>query len=235
MRAHLLGQELLDVDVEPAQRLLAAHQERGGDAQRVEDAGELDRDVAAADHHQPLRPLAQVLERLVRGDGVLDPRLLGQAGLATDRDQDAPGGMPLPADLDLVRAGHPAVGLEQLDPGLLQHPDVDAVQALDLAVARVDQGGPVQARRIEPPAVALRSLEMPREERAVAHQLLGDAAADHAGAADPARLAQGHPRAVGRGPPGAGDPARAAADHEQVEVRQDRPLALDPGRKRGRA
>ncbi len=65
------------------------------DAQRVEDAGELDRDVAAADHHQMLGPLAQVLERVVGSDRVLDPGLIGQARPAADRDHDALGAMEL--------------------------------------------------------------------------------------------------------------------------------------------
>ena len=235
MRPQLLGEKLLHVGVEPAQRLLAAHQERRLDAQRVEDAGELDRDVAAADHHEALGPLAQVLERVVRGDRVLDAGLLGQARLAADRDQDALGAMGLAANLDLVRAGDPAVVLEQLDTGLLEHTDVDPVQALDLAVAGIDQRPPVEPRRIEAPAVALCGLEVVGKHRAVAHQLLGDAAADHAGAADPAGLAQGDPRAVGRGAARAGHPARAAADHQQVELRQDHNSRYDGHRDRASA
>ncbi len=177
-------------------------------------------DVAAADHHQTLRPLAQVLERIVRGDRVLDPGVIGQARLAADRDHDALGAMDLALDLDLMRADDLAARLDQGDAGLVEHADVDAVQALDLAVAGIDQGVPVEPGRLEAPAVTLRRLEVVGEDGTVAHQLLGDAAADHAGAADPAGLAQSDPRAVGGGAPGAGDAARAAADHEQVELRQ---------------
>src|SRR5690606_27583673 len=104
----------------------------------------------------------------------------------------------------------------------------DAAEARDLGVARLDQGAPVVLGRREAPAVVGRGLEMVGEQGGVAHQLLGDAAADHAGATDARRLAQRHLGAIGAGPARARDAARAAADHEQIEIRQARrsPLAL---------
>ena len=186
----------------------------------MEDAGELDRHVAAADHHQVLGPLAQVLERVVGSDRVLDPGLLGQARPAAYRDHDALGAMDLALDLDRMRADDAAARLDQGDAGLVEHVDVDAVQALDLAVTGIDQGVPVEPGRLEAPAVTPRRLEVVGEDGTVAHQLLGDAAADHAGAADPAGLAQGNARAVGGSASSAGDAARATADHEKVKLRQ---------------
>ena len=65
--------------------------------------GELDPDVAAADHDQMVRLLLHVLERVVRGDGEIQSRQVGQARPRADRDQDALGGVGLAVDLD--RAG----------------------------------------------------------------------------------------------------------------------------------
>jgi len=63
---------MADVGVEAAQDLLAAVELGHRTAQAVKDPGELDGDVAAADHGDVVRQHLQV-ERLVRGDGMLDP------------------------------------------------------------------------------------------------------------------------------------------------------------------
>ena len=66
----------------------------------VEDAGELEADIAGTDHGQPLGQGVDVLEDLVGGDGELDARDLGQARPGADRDQHAGGGDLAPAGLD---------------------------------------------------------------------------------------------------------------------------------------
>ena len=58
----------------PRSGSVAADHQRGLDAERVEDAGELDADIAAADHDQMAGPVLHVLERVVGGDGELDAR-----------------------------------------------------------------------------------------------------------------------------------------------------------------
>ena len=50
-----LAESVANVLVEAAQKLLAAMQERDLAAEAVEDAGELHRDIAAADHQDALR------------------------------------------------------------------------------------------------------------------------------------------------------------------------------------
>ena len=67
---------LAHVVVEAAQDVLAAIDQRHLGAEPVEDAGELDRDIAAALDENALRQLLQ-MERLVRGDDVLEARDLG--------------------------------------------------------------------------------------------------------------------------------------------------------------
>ena len=75
-----------------------------------------------------------------------------------------------------------------------------------------------ELRLAQVPAVAAGRLEPLREVGAVMHQLLRHAAADDAGAADPARLGDPDLGPVRGRAPGAGDAAGAATDHEQVEV-----------------
>ena len=110
------------------------------------------------------------------------------------------------------------MGREQADAGALQHLQVDAVQPRDLGVPGRAQLLEGQRRVADVPAIVLGRLEPLGEMGAVVHQLLGHAAADDAGAADPAVLGQPDLGAVRGGAPGAGDAAGAAADHEQVEV-----------------
>ena len=68
---HLRAQMLPDVVVEPAQDVVAAIDQRHLGAEPVEDAGELERDVAAAlDENAPGQ--LREMKRLVRGDHVLE-------------------------------------------------------------------------------------------------------------------------------------------------------------------
>ena len=148
------------------------------------------------------------------------PASSGRLGLAPTAIRMRSAVWALAARLDRIGCRHPGARPDELDAGLLEHADVDAVQAVDLAIARRDQGAPVELR-LDLPAIAARRLEVLGEHGAVVHQLLRHAAADHAGAADPVVLADRDPGPIARGPAGAGHAAGTAADHDQIEVRQD--------------
>ena len=77
LRLHLFGNALAELRVEAAQQALAAVGERGLHAQAVEDRGELERNVAAADDERARRQPRKV-KGLVRADGVLASRDLRQ-------------------------------------------------------------------------------------------------------------------------------------------------------------
>src|SRR5690606_24009735 len=84
----LAGEVGADVVVEAAQDVGAAVDQGGLDPEAGEDAGELDRDVAAAGDEDALRQFRQV-EGLFGGDGVLDAgQLLGLPGAAAGGDED---------------------------------------------------------------------------------------------------------------------------------------------------
>ena len=100
--------------VEAAQHAVAAQHQVDLAAQPVEDAGELDGDVAAADDRDALGQLGQ-MERLVGGDGEFPAGNVGHDRAAAGGDQDLLGGDRLLADLDGVAVHQPAAAHVQLD------------------------------------------------------------------------------------------------------------------------
>ncbi len=215
----LLGQRVAQVLVEAAQDLLAAVEQRGLGAEAVEDAGELHGDVAAADDHDRGRQRVEV-EGLVGGDGVAGAGQVRHDGAAAGGDQDGLGRDRAVARLDAHRVAVDQLGAgrEQLDARALQVGLVDAGDALDLLVLVGDQGRPVEGGRAQAPAEAFGVLELVAEAAGVDQQLLGDAAAHHAGAAVAEFLGDRHLGAVARGDARRAHAAGAGADHEQVEV-----------------
>ena len=94
-----LGQADAHVLVEPAQRQrLAVDQMRLG-AQPGENAGEFDRDIAAADDGDALGHFVQI-ERVVGDDAELGAGNVGPVGMAAGGDDDALGGDALAADIE---------------------------------------------------------------------------------------------------------------------------------------
>ena len=95
---------------------------------------------------------------------------------------------------------------------------VGAFKPPDLRKHIVAQNRPVEALGRHVPTEHRGIVEVFGEMRAVNEQLLGDAAADHAGPADLIFLGDGDLRAMGRGDARGADAARSRTDHEQVEV-----------------
>src|SRR4029077_9985519 len=88
----------------------------------------------------------------------------------------------------------------------------------DLAVLVGDELRPVERRFGHGPTVAPRVLEIVGIARGVNQQLLGNAAADHAGAADAELLGHHDAGAVARGDARAAPPARPRPDDEEIDV-----------------
>src|SRR5205823_5375971 len=87
-----------------------------------------------------------------------------------------------------------------------------------LLVLGSDQGRPVEGGDRYVPAEAGGVGEGVRELRSVDEELFRHAAAQHAGAADPAFLDDRDARAIAAGAAGGGDAARAGADRDHVEI-----------------
>src|SRR6185312_11121775 len=182
-----------DVVVEPAQQLVAPVQQRHGAAEAGEDAGELDRDVAAADDQNALRLTGQI-EDLVRGYAVLaarNARLQGR--MRADGHQDEAGPDALAGrEPHRVRVFDDGANLGDHDAGVFERGAIESFQTGDLAVLVGDQGRPIEARLRNRPAVAGRVRELVREAAGVDHQLLGHAAPDHARAAEAVFFGEHH-------------------------------------------
>ena len=117
------------------------------------------------------------------------PGIVRHLGPAAGGDQDLLGRDRLLADLDGVAVHQPAAAHVQLHARAFEQPDVDAVQAVDFPLDVVAQGRPGVRGLGHRPAVGGGILELVRELGAVDQELLGHAAADHAGAADAVVLA----------------------------------------------
>jgi len=118
--AHLLGQCNAEIVIEAVEQLLTPDQLDDLAAEAAEDAGELDRDIAAADDDNLAGQLRQV-ERLVRRDHMLDAGDVRHGRMPAGGDQDILGGVTPAGDLDRVRVEEDAAPLDDLDPAVLQH------------------------------------------------------------------------------------------------------------------
>jgi hypothetical protein len=121
-------------------------------------------------------------------------------------------------DLDGVAVLQPGLAMDQLGAGVLEVADVDAGEPGDLLVLFHQEPRPVEAGVGDIPAVAPGGLEMLRIFRGVDHELLGHAAADHAGAADAMFLSDRHLGAGHGRDPGRAHAAGARPDDEEVVV-----------------
>jgi hypothetical protein len=128
-----------------------------------------------------------------------------------------------------MRVLQDALALDNLHVVSSQDAAIDAFQAIQLAVLRLDHRRPVEASAVHRPAEAARVLKLLGIVRAVDQQLLRDAAAHDAGAAHPALLDDCDPRAVAPRQPRRAHASRPGADGDQIEVvsAHDTPLVSE--------
>ena len=104
------------------------------------------------------------------------------------------------------------------DLGALQRGRVGGLEPGDLPILVGDQRFPIEGRRRHGPAEAGGVLELVGEARGVDQELLRDAAADHAGAAEAVLLGHHDAGAVTGGDARGAHAARAASYDEQIDV-----------------
>ena len=107
---------------------------------------------------------------------------------------------------------------DDLDAGLGHVLVIDTFEAGDLLVLVGDQHVPVEFRARHRPAEAAGILEILDVMAGIDEQLLGDAAADHAGAAEAIFLGDGDLGAMAGGQTAGPHAAGAAADDEEIVV-----------------
>ena len=196
---------------------------------------ELAPDVAAAEHHQVGRDLAELrhgtvvegVHGLQAGDG-------GPRGAGADVDHHRRGAMARPPHVDLEGADEARVAAHQADPvsgGGQALLDALAPLPHDRILAR-DDGGEVDRHRTRAHTQLARAAGDVRGPGAGHHRLGGRAARVHAGAAQLLALGEQDP-ASGLGQArGQGHSRLSGADHDHVEVRGScahRPSRLSSG------
>ena len=225
-RAERLGQALAQVLVEAAQRQRLAVDQVHLGAECLEDAGELDRDVARADDRDALRHARQE-ERVVGDDAELGAGDGDTLRMAAGGDDDAFGGDALAADVKRVRVEEHRAGIEDRRAGVVEQLAVDGVEAADLLVLGGDQLAPVMRALLDGPAEAGGVVRPGAVLAGLHQQLLRHAADIDAGAAPEAFLGDADAGAMAGGDTGAAHSGRAAADDEQVEIHLGVPSIVD--------
>jgi hypothetical protein len=212
----LVCDALAELGVEVAQQAGAAIGQRRLDAEAVEDRGEFERDVAAADHHRALRQALE-RERLVGRDRVLRAGNRRHLRPGAGRHQDVFRHPAAAVDLDRVRVDEARATAQDLDAGVGEQALVYAVQPRDLPVLVGDQRRPVEPRLADRPAEIRRVMHVVAEVRRIGEELLRDAAHVDAGAAEASGLGDRDARAEAGREAGGAYAARSAADHEQID------------------
>ncbi len=141
---------------------------------------------------------------------------------AADGDQNiSRAHTPAVGKLDGMRIDHDGAAFDDGDAGIFQRLGVGGLETSDFFIFVGDQGRPIKRPLRHRPAITCRILEFGAEARGVDQKLLGHAAANDAGAADPIFLGQHHPRAaLGGHARGANAPGTAAYDEiVDVEIR----------------
>src|SRR5262249_38208325 len=151
--------------VKPAQDILAAVDQRHVGPQPVENAGELDRDIAATLDQDARRQFVQ-MKRLVRGDHVFDP---GDRGTKSWRsaggDEDVPrpdffaGGEKTP----LMSVSQYGTAFDELDARAFERRGIGELKPRDFPVLVGDEARPVEDRLAQRPTVTRRVLELVRK------------------------------------------------------------------------
>ena len=107
---------------------------------------------------------------------------------------------------------------DDLDPGPVEVCRVGRLEPRDLLVLVGDEGWPIERHGRQRPAESSRILEFVSEARRVDQQLLRNAAANDARAADPVLLRDHDPGAIAGGDARGAYAARAAADNEKIDL-----------------
>ena len=181
---HPVRERLAEHGVERPEHGLAADEHRDLAAERVEDTGDLDRDVARADDRDALWLLGEV-EEAVRVDAEArtgDLVFAGDGRATTGRDADVRGvervlGAVGAGNLHRGRRRHACVAMVVLDLLFRDVVVIDAVQPPDVRVALGLEGGPVKlwgadARTLK--VVALCVADLLRDVGRMPHNLTQD-------------------------------------------------------------
>src|SRR6185312_13357250 len=207
---------LADHGIEALQDRRPAHDQGGPGAQLREDPGKLDGDVATAHYGDAPRLLLQ-LEEAVRGYAEIHSGDVREHRTAPGGNDDVLAEQRALADDDGMPVPESRPAAHQLDAVLRQRGLVDCVELGDVSVALALQKGPVEAVRLEMKAVLGSVVRGVGKVGGIPHDLFRNTADIDAGAPQPARLDEGHARAILACAPRARQAATATTDNDQIE------------------
>ncbi len=188
-------------------------------AECVEDSGKFIGDIAPARDQDAARDGVE-MERLVRGDDVFISGKVRNHRARARGDQDIFGGDDLAArQRDLVIAGDGRAFIIDSDIMVAERLAIQAFEAADVGLYAIAQLDPVKAFALDRPPELLGVFQILGKVGAIDEHLLGNAAADHASAADPVFLCHRDPRAVCCGNPAGAHAARSCPDGEEIIVK----------------
>jgi hypothetical protein len=216
--AHDVHQSVAQHGIELPQNTLVPQDYARIRAERAEDAGELGRDIAAADDGNALRSRLE-LKKTVRGQA---QRRAGQRGHdrgAASGQHDRAGRDQSRANLHRLRRAQPRMLAQQFDLAALEVALVKRVEPRHELVALALELRPVVRRDADLEAVVGRIMQRMGDLTGIPHDLFGHAAHIYAGAAEPVTLDHQRARAVFGGALRTGQATAAAADHNQVVFR----------------
>src|ERR1700722_3019388 len=199
--------------IELFEYFLAANDEGDLRSQASQNAGKLDGDITAAGYGDSFRSLCK-LEKAVRGDAKWRTRDARHERPAAGGDDDVRGAQCAPCRRDQLRADEACAALDVLNLAAGEVAREQAVQALHVGVALRLKSRPIVPGGRRPKTVIDRVFQGFMDFRGVPHDLFGDAAYVHAGAAQAAGFDERHARSEIRGALGAGEAAAAAADDQ---------------------
>ena len=169
-----IAQALAHGLVETAQNIAGAKQQRHFRAEPRENAGELHRDIAAADHGEAARKFFEI-ENLVRADGVLQSGKDGKhrgAGPCGDQNMSGRDDAPALDQTHFMRPDDFGALFKNLDAGLVEIGLVDVGKAGDFAFLGGDKLAPVEFRRFwQTPAKSFGIGEILRESARRRHRV----------------------------------------------------------------
>ena len=182
-RTHSISNRTPCFIVETTKNLSAAIPLANFDAETGHDSGEFARDVTTTNDEKFLWQFVQ-MEDLIRSDTQLGPRHFGNHWAPPCRDKDrlssfhrAIGELYLMGAIDYRALRQP------LNAGIVEQPLIDRLEAVELCFKLCLERAPVERSRRDLPPVIACFLERCRIGRGENHELLRNAAADHAGSA----------------------------------------------------
>mmetsp|Transcript_29340 Transcript_29340/g.73849 ORF Transcript_29340/g.73849 Transcript_29340/m.73849 type:complete len:366 (-) Transcript_29340:27-1124(-) len=214
---HLFHDGLVDDRVEGAQKVVMADQKTHLGPEGVQDASQLHRNVASTTDGHRLGKILD-LEKVITVQCVLLAGNVGHAGLATDRDQHVLASHLLVVHLNRVCVHKLGPAIDVLDFGIGQETLVDTGQTIDVSITLRLDHLPIELDFADAKSVVGSIVKALCNVRRIEHDLLGNTATHHTGAAKQVAFDQRHLGAILSRTTSSCHSTAAASYHNQIVI-----------------